>query len=91
MPYPWYGISEDGLLGSRPGNDYLIKDDQAVLDFYLAHKDDSCKGLVHAVCTNTDFWGEDLTKLEGFEAAVCTYLTQINENGTYAVMKTLLK
>lgn len=43
------------------------------------------------VCTNTDFWGEDLTKLEGFEAAVCTYLTQINENGTYAVMKTLLK
>ena len=37
------------------------------------------------------FWGEDLTKLEGFEAAVCTYLTQINENGTYAVMKTLLK
>ena len=84
-------MTEDGLLGSRPGNDYLIKDDQAVLDFYLAHKDDSCKGLVHAVCTNTDFWGEDLTKLEGFEAAVCTYLTQINENGTYAVMKTLLK
>ena len=84
-------MTEDGLLGSRPGNDYLIKDDQAVLDFYLAHKDDSCKGLVHAVCTNTDFWGEDLTKLEGFEADVCTYLTQINENGTYAVMKTLLK
>ena len=36
-------MTEDGLLGSRPGNDYLIKDDQAVLDFYRAHKDDSCK------------------------------------------------
>ena len=36
-------MTEDGLLGSRPGNDYLIKDDQAVLDFYLAHKDDPAK------------------------------------------------
>lgn len=84
-------MTADGLIGSRTGNDYTIKDDQAVLDFYLAHKDDSVKDLVHAVCTNTDFWGEDLTKLDGFESAVCDYLTQIREDGTYAVMKTLLK
>ena len=45
--------------------------------------------FVHAVCTNTSFWGEDLTQISGFEAAVCNYLTQIRENGAYEVMKAL--
>ena len=83
-------LTEDGLVASRKGNDYTVKDDKNVLEFYLAHKDDSIEDLVHAVCTNTDFWGEDLTALEGFEAAVCNYLTQIREKGTYEVMKSLL-
>ena len=83
-------LTEDGLVASRKGNDYTVKDDKNVLEFYLAHKDDSVEDLVHAVCTNTDFWGEDLTALEGFETAVCNYLTQIREKGTYEVMKSLL-
>ena len=41
------------------------------------------------VCTNTSCWGEDLTQISGFEAAVCNYLTQIRENGAYEVMKAL--
>ena len=64
--------------------------DKAILEFYASHKDDSAEDLVHAVCTNTDFWGEDLTQLNGFEAAVCNYLTQIQEKGAYEVMKSLL-
>ena len=84
-------LTDEGLVASRSGNDYTVKDDKEVLDFYLAHKDDSVEDLVHAVCTNEAFWGEDLTQLEGFEAAVCNYLTQIREEGTYAVMKSLLK
>ena len=83
-------LTEDGLVASRKGNDYTVKDDKNVLEFYLAHKDDSVEDLVHAVCTNTGFWGEDLTALEGFEAAVCNYLTQIREKGAYEVMKSLL-
>ena len=83
-------MTEDGLVASRKGNDYTVKDDKNVLEFYLAHKDDSVEDLVHAVCTNTGFWGEDLTALEGFEAAVCNYLTQIREKGAYEVMKSLL-
>ena len=31
-----------------------------------------------------------ITALEGFETAVCNYLTQIREKGTYEVMKSLL-
>ena len=73
----------------RAANEYTVKDDKAVLEFYLAHKDDSAADLVHAVCTNTSFWGEDLTQISGFEAAVCNYLTQIRENGAYEVMKAL--
>ena len=84
-------LTEEGLIASRKGNDYTIKDDKAVLDFYAAHKDDSTEDLVHAVCTNTDFWSEDLTQLEGFETAVCDYLTQIRTSGTYEVMKSLVK
>ena len=83
-------LTEDGLVASRKGNDYTVKDDKNVLEFYLAHKDDSVEDLVHAVCTNTGFWGEDLTALEGFETAVCNYLTQIREKGAYEVMKSLL-
>ena len=88
--YNGYALTEDGLTAKRAGNEYTVKDDKAVLEFYAAHKDDSVADLVHAVCTNTDFWSEDLTLIPGFESAVCSYLTAIRENGTYEVMKGLL-
>ncbi len=88
--YNGHTLTEDGLVASREGNDYTVKDDKDVLAFYYAHKDDSAAELVHSVCTNTAFWGEDLTALEGFEAAVCKYLTAIRAEGSYAVMKSLL-
>lgn len=87
--YNGHTLTEEGLTASRAGNDYTVKDDKAVLEFYAAHKDDTAEDLVHAVCTNTDFWGEDLTKLDGFESAVCDYLIQIREKGTYEVMQSL--
>ena len=88
--YNGYALTEEGLTAKRTTNEYTVKDDRAVLEFYAAHKDDSVHDLVHAVCTNTDFWGEDLTLIPGFESAVCKYLTGIRENGTYDVMKGLL-
>ena len=84
-------LTDEGLVGTRGDNTYLIKDDKAVLGFYAAHKDDSVEDLVHAVCTNEDFWGEDLSAIDGFEAAVAFYLADIRENGTYEVMKKLVK
>lgn len=84
-------LTEEGLTASRDGNDYTVKDDQAILEFYASHKDDSVEDLVHAVCTNVDFWGEDLTKLAGFEAAVCEYMTKVRSEGAYEVMKALVK
>lgn len=83
-------LTDDGLIGNRGTNDYVIKDDRNILEFYAAHKDDSEKDLVHAVCTNETFWGEDLTKIPGFEMAVVQYLEKIREKGTYEVMKSCL-
>lgn len=84
-------MTESGLAAVRPNGDgYTISDDKAVLEFYLAHKDDSARDLAYAVCANEDFWGEDLTKLEGFAQMVADTLERIEKEGTYAVMKNCL-
>ena len=83
-------LTEEGLTASRQDNEYIVKDDRHVLEFYAQHKDDAPAELVHAVCTNRDFWGEDLSVIPGFENAVTGYLTAIREKGTYAVMKECL-
>lgn len=84
-------MTESGLAAVRPnGDSYTISDDKAVLEFYLAHKDDSARDLAYAVCANEDFWGEDLTKLEGFAEMVADTLERIEKEGTYAVMKDCL-
>ncbi|MCR4588459.1 MAG: tagaturonate reductase [Lachnospiraceae bacterium] len=94
--YCGQNMSEEGLVanrttGAQGGNSYTIKDDEPILKFYLAHKDDDAATLTHAVASNTDFWGEDLTKIPGFEAAVASYLSDIRTKGAYAVMESLVK
>lgn len=84
-------LTENGLTGQRAGNEYPIRDDRGVLEFFLAHRDDAPANLVHAVCTNTAFWGRDLTRLPGFEAAVLKYIDDIRERGAYAVMQECLE
>lgn len=84
-------LTDAGLAAKRPaGDSYTISDDRNVLEFYYSHKDDSAKDLVHAVCTNTAFWGKDLSEIPGFEAEVTSILEDIMANGTYAVMKKCL-
>lgn len=83
-------LTEDGLVGVRGENEYLIKDDRDILEFYEAHKDDDAAALAHAVCSNEAFWGEDLSKIAGFEEAVAGYLADIREKGAYEVMKACL-
>ena len=77
-------------MGRRGAEEYPIKDDRYVLEFFEAHKDDSAAELAHAVCTNESFWGEDLSRLNGFESAVARYLEDIRTKGAYEVMKRCL-
>ena len=84
-------LTDAGLVAKRPNGDtYTISDDRAVLEFYYAHRTDSAKELVHAVCTNTDFWGKDLTEIPGFEEEVATIVKNIEAHGTYEEMKNCL-
>ena len=88
------GIQErtaDGLICKRPaGNTYKIQDDAWALDFYYAHKDDTAAQLVNAVLTNTQMWDQDLTKIEGLEAAVLADLELIRTEGAEAAYKSCL-
>ena len=84
-------LNDKGLLCKRPkGNTYLISDDRWALEFYYAHKDDTPEALVHAVLTNTQMWDQDLTKVEGLEAAVVNGLKMIREKGAKAAFASCL-
>lgn len=78
-------LTNEGLVCKRPaGNTYVCSDDRYVLEFYLAHKDDDAAALTHAVMTNTQMWGQDLTAVPGFEAAAAEALQCIRTEGALA-------
>ena len=84
-------LNEKGLVCRRPkGNDYLISDDRWALEFYYEHKNDSAEELVKAVLTNERMWDQDLTKIEGFEAATVANLKLIREKGAIAAYASCL-
>ena len=84
-------LTDKGLVCRRPaGNEYTISDDRWVLEFYNAHKDDDVPALVHAVMTNEQMWGQDLTRVEGFEAATVRNLETIRTRGAKAAFASCL-
>ena len=75
-------LTEEGLVCRRPkGNTYTISDDRWVLEFYYDHKDDDAATLAHAVMTNEQMWGQDLTLIPGFEAEAARILDGIRKEG----------
>ena len=79
------GLTDKGLVCKRSaGNEYVVSDDRWVLEFYNAHKDDDIPTLVHAVMTNEQMWGQDLTAVSGFEEVTVKNLTKIRTEGAKA-------
>lgn len=79
--------ADGSFAGIRAGKLYPIEDEQSVLDFFAALSGKEPAEIVHAVLTNTDFWGEDLEEsLPGFEAAVAAALCMIREKGAKAAI-----
>lgn len=83
-------LNEKGLVCSREKNDYTISDDRWALEFYFAHKDDTPEALVHAVLTNLEMWGQDLTKIAGLESQVVADLKKIRTDGAKAAFKSVI-
>lgn len=80
-------LTEEGLLGTRNGERYVVKDDRRVLEYFFAHRDDSLTDYADAICGNSEFWDEDLRDIPGFAAAVVQDLQNINEYGVRWVME----
>ena len=84
-------LTDKGLICRRPkGNEYTVSDDRWVLEFFMNHRNDSPEDLVHAVMTNTEMWGQDLTEVPGFEAEAVRILKQIRSEGALAAYKACL-
>ena len=69
------------------GEEFRIADDARVLAFFEEHRKDDSEMLVRAVCSRADFWGEDLTLLQGLEKKIYEDFTLIEEKGAYELMK----
>ena len=61
-----------------------------MLEFYNDHRNDDIPTLVHAVMTNGQMWGQELTRVEGFEEATVRNLTMIREQGAKAAYASCL-
>lgn len=84
-------LNEKGLVCRRPaGNCYTCSDDRWALEFYWEHRADSAEALVHAVMTNTQMWGRDLTEIDGFEALTVENLKKIRSEGAIAAYRSCL-
>lgn len=85
-------LTPDGLKAVNPvtKEEYLIKDDPEVLEFYAENSGVSNKELVHKVLSNKSFWDRDLTEVEGLEDAVLEALNTIDEKGAMAAMEACL-
>ena len=84
-------LTEAGLVCRRSkGNTYTCSDDRWALEFYWNHRNDSVEELVHAVMTNEQMWGQDLTKVPGFEAATVANLQKIRAEGALAAYASCL-
>lgn len=78
--------------GDRNGTEIELKDDQEVLDFFSeAWSSNNFVEVVENVLSNTDFWGTDLTKIEGIQEEVTTHLEAILNNGMKATLEAFVK
>ena len=79
-------LEDEGLVGLRGREEYLIRDDRSVLEFFCEHREDSPNELAQAVLSHTDFWGEDLTGYQGLCDRVAGDLETVERKGAYELM-----
>jgi len=72
---------EEKYYGILDNEYYLIQDDRAGY-FYGLWEERSVDTIVHKILCKAEWWNEDLTRLEGFEAAVAGKLKSFIRKGT---------
>jgi tagaturonate reductase len=78
--------------GDRNGTAITLKDDAAVLDFFKeAWSTNNFVEVAEKTLSNTDFWGADLTEIEGLQEEVTTHLEAIIKDGMKATLDAFVK
>ena len=80
-------IREKALIGHRGDEEYQILDDVAVLEFFAANSGKDAGEFAHAVLANEEFWGQDLSAIDGVEEKVTAYLSDIRKLGMRKAME----
>ncbi len=80
-------IRDKALIGHRNGQEYRIMDDAAVLEFFAANSTKPSKELTENFLCSLEFWGQDLTQIDGLVDVVAGYLDEINEKGMRKTME----
>jgi tagaturonate reductase len=94
--YDGSGFANGSMSGRRGAGSYAITDDEPILkefeSLYAAHgkTEDGAKAVAGAVLKRTDWWGEDLGALPGFQAAVETALGSIRKDGMKAALEKIV-
>lgn len=83
-------IREGALVGHRGQDEYFIKDDGFVLEFFASNSSLPAKDLVHKVLSNNEFWGEDLTQYSNLEEMVCEDVVLIQTQGARAALEQIV-
>jgi tagaturonate reductase len=66
--------------------EFQIKDDQKVLDFFDSLKSDPAEQIVHKVLSNHNFWDQDLTAIKGMLKAITNYYKEISASSIRSVL-----
>ena len=79
--------------GDRNGTPIALKDDQNILDFFtnIWNETNDYVQVAQEVLSNTDFWGTDLTELDGLQEGVTTHLESILNNGMKTALESFIK
>ena len=80
-------LEQGALKGEREGREFLIKDDEWVLEEFLRLRDLEDAELVQAITDNEKMWGDSLKKLPGFKETVTDDLKLIKDMGMYEAMR----
>lgn len=80
-------MRDGALVGHRGDEAYLIRDDAAVLDFFLNNGQHDADELTRAFLGREDFFGQDLNQIPGLTDDVSSALRDIRENGMHAAME----
>jgi len=84
-------LQEDGLHAKRAnGDEYVIHDDKAVMEFFAANSLKEENEFVKLVCAKEEFWGENLNNIEGFAEKVTENLIAL-KNCPVCAIKEIIK